>query len=333
MKKLFFILPFILVASTVNVLLAQNVQEEKKETIILDDNGTSSKGTTIEIVNGDVFVDGKKVTEGVDGKNKNVKIIKKKVIINGKEVENSEQVVDDDANMEMPMMWDMASNRPMLGVSTKETETNEGALIEHVVPNSTASKMGLQPGDIITKVNDKNILTPKDLVEAISTCKIGQEVKITFERDHKFLMEKATLSEGNSMFSMERSFPFGEDIMKQFELLMSPDRMGAPMGGRSMGYPYQSKSPKLGIHVEDRADGNGVLVNEVNENSAADKAGILKNDVITLYNGTRIEQVDQLVEAIANAGNKESVDVEIQRNGQNKKLKIKIPKQLKKKEL
>lgn len=73
----------------------------------------------------------------------------------------------------------------------KEYEVESGALIigdsqaPAVLPNSPASKAGLKTGDIITKINDKNLSIKQTLADVISQYSINDKVEITFIRDGK----------------------------------------------------------------------------------------------------------------------------------------------------
>lgn len=60
----------------------------------------------------------------------------------------------------------------------------------------------------------------------------------------------------------------------------------------------------------------GVLITYVEERSAAAKAGIIPTDIITSFNGQKVETLEQLSEAIKATKVNTSVDVEIVRNGQ-----------------
>lgn len=325
MKKAI-IIPILLLSVYLNETKAQDKQKkEEKETIIIEDN-KGNGNTSIEIRNGEVYVDGKKVTDGVGDKNKNV-TIKKKVIINGKELSDEET-----EKFSMPFSgFDMQSDKPMLGVSTKSAETNDGAVVESIVPNSPASKIGLKAGDVITKVGDKLITSPKELVDAIGEYKAGDKLAITFERDAKMLTKDVTLSGRRDNMSMSGVMPFDEEFFKQFEQMMP--RMGQWEREENLMSPGKSSAPKIGVSVEDRADGDGVLVTNITEGSSAEKAGIKKGDVIVNYNTKEITNVDELVNAIGSAQTKDKVNVDVKRNGQLKTLSITIPKHLKKKDL
>ena len=55
----------------------------------------------------------------------------------------------------------------------------QGAYISEVVENSAASKAGLMAGDVIVAVNDEDIKTAEELVEIVSTYRIGDTITVT----------------------------------------------------------------------------------------------------------------------------------------------------------
>lgn len=308
--------------------IAQDKKTQKSETIIIQENKDDQNGSTkVEIRDGEVFIDGKKVEDGDRGKDGSVKIYRKKYI-NGKEVPFDDSDVDIFSSPFDDM--EMGGSKPMLGVTFKQSDSNEGAIVESVIPKSPAEQMGIKAGDVITKVDDKNILTPKDLVETISGYKPGDQVNITFERGSNMMTKKATLDKQKNNFTFNRTMPFGEDLFsdmnpffKQFGFNNENFRRG----------PNSAPSPKIGVSAEDRADGEGVLVQDVTENSVAEKGGIEKGDVITTFGSSTIQNVDDLMEAIQNNQTKTKVELTIKRKGVTKKLELNMPKVLKKKDL
>lgn len=90
--------------------------------------------------------------------------------------------------------------RPMLGVryqmiTERAALTNEvpqGAYVAEVVENSTAAKIGIQPGDIITMINGSK-LKDTELVVILNKLKVGQSVKIEIWREGEFKELEATL--------------------------------------------------------------------------------------------------------------------------------------------
>ena len=98
--------------------------------------------------------------------------------------------------------------RPWLGVAvTTVTSTiqqyynlsvNKGALITSVTSDSPANKAGLRAGDVITKMDDEDISTAEDLISAIGSHQIGDQVEIVYYRGSVQKVANATLEESPS---------------------------------------------------------------------------------------------------------------------------------------
>ena len=82
--------------------------------------------------------------------------------------------------------------RPWLGVLLQSVDqfavyqynlaVDSGALITEVVPDSPADKAGIEPGDVIVRLDDQEVATAEDLIIAIHSSEVGQRVEITFWR-------------------------------------------------------------------------------------------------------------------------------------------------------
>jgi serine protease Do len=72
---------------------------------------------------------------------------------------------------------------------------NSGAFVTNITSGSPADKAGINPGDVITGFDDKEITTADELNQAIYSSKIGQTVKITFWRSNSKKTTYATLTE------------------------------------------------------------------------------------------------------------------------------------------
>jgi len=95
--------------------------------------------------------------------------------------------------------------RPWLGVglytvdqfvaSRYELAVEEGALITNLGAGSPADKAGLQAGDVITRFGDQVITNVNELIQAIHSAEIGEDVEITFWRGDTEETTKAVLVE------------------------------------------------------------------------------------------------------------------------------------------
>ena len=73
-------------------------------------------------------------------------------------------------------------------------------------------------------------------------------------------------------------------------------------------------------------DGKGVLISSVVKGDPADKAGIRAGDIIVEFNGTRIENLNQLPRTVAATTPGQSVKVKVIRDGKEKVLSLKVAK-------
>jgi serine protease Do len=94
---------------------------------------------------------------------------------------------------------------PWLGVSvstvtplvaaSKHLSVDRGAFVAEIVPDCPAETAGLQIGDVIVRFADKEITDLTDLVQAIRSSEIGEEVEIVFVRGNDTRTTSARLVE------------------------------------------------------------------------------------------------------------------------------------------
>ncbi len=68
-----------------------------------------------------------------------------------------------------------------LGVDTTSFPVITGAMIVDVAPGSPADAAGLQPGDVITGIDEHPVQTPADLDSALAALHAGQSVRIQYQ--------------------------------------------------------------------------------------------------------------------------------------------------------
>lgn len=95
--------------------------------------------------------------------------------------------------------------RGILGVSVQDLtpeiaeafdiDRSVGALIAQVAPNSPAADAGLEPGDIVTAVNGRDVSDANAMANAIGLLRIGDEVRIEYIRDGRQRSTTATVAD------------------------------------------------------------------------------------------------------------------------------------------
>jgi len=203
-------------------------------------------------------------------------------------------------------------NRAMLGVNTEDHD--KGAEIQSVTDQSAADKAGLKKGDVITMIGDKKIEEADDVTEAIRSRKPGDKVSITYLRDGKEQKTTAELSKWKGIRMNAVTVPKLEGLGGNF---YTPQPF--TVFGR----------PRLGLSIQDTEDGVGVKVLDVDEESAAAKSGIKKDDIIVGVDDTDVKSTDDIVRATRPKGDKFTYNFKVKRGGATQNIEVKIPRKLK----
>ena len=318
-------------------------KEVKIDTTILDENNDSISHKNVNL---SIVIDGDKITingKPADKNDPRLKMMGNSTI--GKNGKRKKVIIEDITSEEKPEMEEGSddvldlmtpppppTNSAFLGVMSEENE--KGAKINIVSDNSPAEKAGLQPNDIIKKVNDKNVDGPKSLYEVVGTMKPNDKITITYLRDGKELTTNATLAK-NKALNAPKTFSFttpnGQipNIRRGFRI--SPDQnfsFEMPELKELDGLMnLNTNKPKLGISVEDIEAAEGVKIKSVTAGSPAEKAGLKTNDIIIQFDENKVTDVNDLKWNYLKEG--QVLKFTIQRNGEKKKIEVKIPKKLK----
>lgn len=198
--------------------------------------------------------------------------------------------------------------RGWLGVAIQEVDRDlaesfglkkpMGALITQVVPGGPADNVKLHPGDIITRVDGREIMRSSALPMAIGVIEPGDKATLELIREGK----RQTVS---------------------VEVGELPDEQG-PHSERPLG-PNMKKN-RLGIQVEGLNDDNrnklrldeeikGVVVTgEVT--GVGRSIGLRQGDIITNLNNIRLESVKDFDKVVADLPEDRSVSMRVVRGGQ-----------------
>jgi serine protease Do len=356
MKRITFRAALLLLALQLGVVSLSSAQtKEKKERIIIEKKPGKNEKVVIEIDGDKVKVNGKEIKEGdKDGDviirefrdrdfylhmprvyERMMPMLQEELMHKQREWQHKShelQWKSRDLERRMEGMMEKMEKRAFLGVGTDEVE--KGLKITEVQKESAAAAAGLKEGDIITKVDGKEMKESEQLVEAIRAHKPGDEVAIDYLRDGKKNSTKATLKS----IQMPESFHFKMDPIEipefHFDGLREM-RIMPPFDGQHNDdvFRFYKRGPKLGATIQDTEDGKGVTVNEVDAESPAAKNGLQKGDVITEINGKKISDVGDAREAMRDAADKNTWSLQVQRGGKPVTIEVKIPKPLKKAEL
>jgi serine protease Do len=313
--------------------LAQDEKEKDKEEktktsnndeIIIRKKGDKDSKVTVEFKDGQVTVNGKPVDEYEDD---NVSISRRKSVT---VIGSPFRTQGGGWNMNDNHVYGLTTtgNTAFLGVVTDKS--GKGAKIEEVTKNSAAEKAGLQKGDVIMKIDDETIEDQADLSKAVRKHKPEEKVTITYERDGKTSKATATLGKRKTS-TLSSAYGFEPNIqIAPFEAMPRMETMPHQFNfDNRLNEVIAYGRPRLGIKAQDTEDAKGVKVIGVDDESAAEKAGIQKNDIITEFDGKKVTSADELSKAAMESREKTAVKVNITRDGKAQTIEIKTPRKLK----
>jgi serine protease Do len=295
-------------------------KSDKKEiqTIVITRNADKEEKVTVEVKGDKVTVNGKDIKDYKDG---DVKVRSYSgphgMAMNGPA--GAQSFVWKDGNA--MSLFSEDENRAMLGVTTEGND--KGAEIESITKESAAEKAGLKKGDIITKIGDRKIESTDDVTEAVRAHKPGDKVSIIYLRDGKTQTANAELTKWKgvrmaTISDMPMNFTPMPDLNQRFKEIM-------PMEG----YAYGMSRPRLGLSIQDTEDGLGVKVLDVDDESAAAKAGIKEGDILIGVDDTDIKGTEDVLRATRASKDKNSYKFKVKRGNSTQTIEVKIPRKLK----
>lgn len=181
-----------------------------------------------------------------------------------------------------------------------------GVAIRAVVPDSPADDAGLQPGDIITALDDDPVYSPQRLQWLVSEQPAGEPVTLSIHRGG----EDGERTEVNVVPKAIGARPDVE-----------PPAQDAPAGGRMawLGIRMQPLTGPLRRHFGVPA-GEGILIAEVEPGSPADQAGIAAGDVLLRIDRRTVRSPNDVYRALIFFDPGETIEVAIVRAGETKTL-------------
>ncbi len=191
------------------------------------------------------------------------------------------RVIERQASVPRPLLGirgeaiDMAARQSLIEYGWNEQQLDEmirkqvGILLTSVMPGTPAAQANLRPGDIILRVNDKDVKGAEEFSTILTNAGSGEEVRFTVERPKL----KTPLS-----LDVRLGGAYQPNFEWQFEM---PEMPKFKSGLNMLGVEAVALSTKSASQW----GGSGVLVVAVEPESAAAKAGVREGDVIESIDG------------------------------------------------
>ncbi|MHA6718950.1 Do family serine endopeptidase [Sphingomonas sp. RS6] len=173
--------------------------------------------------------------------------------------------------------------------------SDRGTLVSRVEPGQPAEKAGIKQGDVIVKVNGKDVTPDQTLSYLVANVAPGTRIPVELIRDGKRQTVNVTVAKRPS-----------EEQLAQFD---PNDESSGPDGSddsatattESIGIAVTPLTAQIARSVGVDPSIGGVVILGVNQASDAAGKGLQRGDVIVSANRQRVSSADDLAKAVAAA--------------------------------
>jgi serine protease Do len=176
-------------------------------------------------------------------------------------------------------------------------EDGEGALVTMVYEGDPADKAGIQAKDVIVAVGGEKVTSSRDLTRIIATTPVGKRTAIELIRDGKKKTVYVSLGKRDEEKLAERVQPGDQDRQTD----------------NSYGFTVEGLTPEIASLYNLSESEQGVIVTQVDPDSKAAEAGIMRGDIIKEVDRQPVETVEQFKTRMNETKDDETVQLLIKR--------------------
>ncbi len=195
---------------------------------------------------------------------------------------------------------------------------NHGEFVQAVEPTGAAAKAGLQSGDVVLRVDGKDVTPDQTLSYIVANTPPGKRIPIDLIRNGQRLTVQAVVARRPSEEELAQAQSFDQQEQGPDQYNQAPKKQGEGVVEQSLGFSAIPLTPAIARQLG-AADGTqGVVITAVDASSDAAQKGLQRGDIVLSANYTTVTTVAQL-EAIVRAAKTQSRSallLRVQRRGQ-----------------
>lgn len=207
---------------------------------------------------------------------------------------------------------------------SEDLPSDDGVIITRVIDDSPAEKAGLERGDVIIKFDDREARSVRRLTRMIEWARPGETIDMVILRDGKempVVVEIGERDDDGEFFGWHD----GDFRVHLPDVPSPPEAYAFSLGhlsGSHIGVSLYELSDQLAEQYG--ANDGGALINEVLDDSPAEKAGLKAGDVIVEVDGRKVDDIRDIREVIGDKDDGEKVAVRVLRPLSNEELTVDV---------
>lgn len=192
---------------------------------------------------------------------------------------------------------------------------DRGEFVQRVEPGEGGDKAGLRRGDVVTKVNGREIRPDQTLSFIVANTKPGTRIPLEVIRDGKTITLNAIVGTRPPEEQLAQGGDF--DPEAQEEMPANPSAGANQSVQNALGVAVQPLTPEIARACGVDTSTKGLVVGAVSGTSDIARRRVRRCDIILTANRTPVTTIEALAKAIsdAKAANREALLLEVLRRG------------------
>jgi len=182
-------------------------------------------------------------------------------------------------------------------------EHNKGEFIQAVEPDGAAAKAGIKAGDVVVKVNNKEVTRDQNLSFLVANVAPGTRIPVEVIRSGRRMTLTATVAQRPSEDELNQSFDpnadQGDDSFGAPSQQQAPQQQG--LVEKSLGLSVTPLTPTIARQLGAAEGTRGLVILAVDPNSDAGQKGFQRGFILLSANGQDVATQADLAAAISAA--------------------------------
>ena len=176
---------------------------------------------------------------------------------------------------------------------------NHGEIVGRVEPGYAAARAGIQQGDVIVKVNNKDVTPDESLSFIVANLPIGSRVPIELIRRGQHMTVTAVVGERPPEDQLAGTL--GGDNGSDDNADSAAATAQSKATSSALGFSLQAITPRIAQQLGVPASTRGVVISSIDSSSDAAANGLKRGDVILSINQQPVTTLAAAAEVVANA--------------------------------
>lgn len=195
---------------------------------------------------------------------------------------------------------------------------NKGEFIQSVEPDGPAAKAGIKPGDVVTKVDGKEVTPEQSLSYLVANTKPGTRIPVEVLRNGRTMNITVEVTKRPSEDELKNQ-SFSQDDGDDSDAYNNPpSQMEKGVVENSLGFSVTPVTPQIARQLGAAEDTKGLVIVAVDPNSDAGQKGFARGFILLSANGKALTSKADLesVIAAAKADKRSAILVRVKPRGQ-----------------